>query len=233
MKNENPKNFYERILYILSIKQKPLVNFYQDLHLAKSTVQNWKKGNVPSGETLISLSRYLDVLPEWLILGETYCNSSEIVSQSNIVNRIYERLHSLTGVYENNELFYAPLENQQYSIKLKLWSRGFQRIDLDTLLNISEKLNVSLNYLIAGKTIGEKNNEDKEIKAINDPEKYLLRYHRLLSPSGKKNVYDYNYATFIKEQYDKSIKEKNNYTSFSQDWDPFEDPNFDGDAFVY
>lgn len=232
MKNENIETFYERILYILKIKQIPLVNFYQDLHIAKSTVQNWKKGNVPSGDTLISLSTYLDVLPEWLILGETNCNSSDIAAQSMIVTRIYERLHNLTDVYENNELFYAPLENKQYIIKLLFWDRGFQRIDLDTLIKIAEKLNINLNYLISGKTIGE-NSEDEKVTAINEPEKYLLKYHRLLSPAGKKNVYDYNYATFIKEQYDKSIKEKNNNSAFSQDWDPYEDPNFDGDAFKY
>lgn len=231
MKNENTETFYERILYILKMKKIPLVNFYQNLHIAKSTVQNWKKGIIPSGETLITLATYLDVLPEWLIYGNTDCNTSDKVPQSIIVTRIYEKLHELTGVYENNEAFYAPLENQKYILKLQFWDRGFQRIDLNTLLNISEKLNISLNNLIAGKTIGEIN-ENEKIYVNNKTEEYLLKYYRCLSEKGKNNVFEYDKATFIKERYDESIKEKNPNSPFKPEWDPFDDPNFDGDAFV-
>lgn len=223
--------FYERILYILKLKEIPLVNFYQDLHLAKSTVQYWKKNNIPSGETLIVLANYLDVLPEWLVSGKSSCNFSERVPQSIIVTRIYNKLHALTGLYENEPLFFAPLDNKELKIKLFFWDKGFQIVDLDTLIVISEKLNLSLDFLIANKT--QYDNDNENITAQNKQEQYLLKYNRLLSPVGRKNVYDYNYATFIKEQYDKSIKEKYDNPPFSQDWDPFDDPNFDGDAFVY
>lgn len=231
MKIEVPKTFYERILYILKKQQKPLVNFYQDLHLAKSTVQNWKKGIIPSGETLIILAKYLDVLPEWLIFGKTDCNSSEIISQSIIVTRIYDKLHSLTGVYENNESFYAPLENEKYILKLKFWDSGYQRIDLDTLHDISEKLNISLNDLIAGKSIGEIN-ENEKVYANNKTEENLLKYFRGLSAKGKESVYKNDRATYITERYDESIKENKPDSPFKPEWDPFEDPNFDGNAFV-
>ncbi len=231
MKIEDPKTFYERILYILKLQQKPLVNFYQDLHLAKSTVQNWKKGIIPSGETLIILAKYLDVLPEWLIFGKTDCNSSESVPQSIIVTRIYDKLHRLTGVYENNDSFYAPLENEKYILKIQFWDRGFQRIDIETLLDISEKLNISLNYLIAGKSIGEIN-ENEKIYANNKTEENLLKYFRGLSAKGKEWVYKNDRAIYITEKYDESMRENKPDLPFKPEWDPFEDPNFDGNAFV-
>ena len=229
--NVNPETFYDRILYILKLRNISLVSFYQDLHLAKSTVQYWKKNNIPSGETSIVLSKYLDVLPEWLISGNTDCNSSEKVPQSIIVTRIYNKLHDITKLDEDNELFFAPLDNNEYIIKLLFWDKGFQRVDLESLVYISEKLNISLDKLIANKTTEETRNE--KISVINETEEYLLKYYRLLSPSGRKKVYDDDYSTFIKEQYDKSIKEKNTNSPFKQDWDPYEDPNFDDSAFSY
>ena len=228
--NTIPKTFYERILYILKIKQIALVTFYQDLHLAKSTVQYWKKDNIPSGETVIILAEYLDVLPEWLIFGKTDCNSSSNTAQSIIVSKIYNQLQYLTGINDtSDELFYKPLDNEEYSIKLFFWKEGYQRIDLESLIDISEKINISLDKLIANRIPKDVN--EKRNYARNEQEDYLLKYNRLLSPSGRKNVYEHNYATFIKEQYDKHIKEKDN-PMFSQNWDPFEDPNFDENAFV-
>lgn len=228
--NTIPKTFYERILYILKIKQIALVTFYQDLHLAKSTVQYWKKNNIPSGETLITLARYLDVLPEWLIYGKTDCNSSISAAQSIIVSRIYNQLQALTKIVDtSDELFYKPLDKEEYATKLFFWKEGYQRIDLESLIDISEKINLSLDLLIANKTPIDTSAERNYVR--NEQEDYLLKYNRLLSPAGRKNIYEHNYATFIKEQYDKHIKEKDN-PMFSQDWDPFEDPNFDENAFV-
>lgn len=229
--NGIPETFYERILFILKIKQIALVTFYEDLHLAKSTVQYWKKNNIPSGETLLVLSNYLDVLPEWLIYGKTNCNDSEKVSQSIIVSRIFSKLHQLTNLYEDNELFYSPLENKEYARKLFFWDQGFQKIDFESLIYISEKLNISLDALIANKTSVD--NSEEKISVMNKQEEYLLKYNRLLSPEGRKSVYEHNYASFIKEQYENSMKAKNNNSAFNQSWDPFEDPNFDDNAFVY
>lgn len=94
-------NFYERISEILTIKEISWVKFYQDTNIPKSTVQYWKKGNIPNPDIVIKISDYLHVSTDFLLTGKekyTSNNSEQSETILELLSNIDDKLTEIKKI---------------------------------------------------------------------------------------------------------------------------------------
>lgn len=94
-------NFYERLLKILSLKEISWVKFYQDTGIPKTTVQYWKKGNLPGSEAVIKISEYLHVSIDLLLTGsEKYTSncSEQSATILELLNNVDDKLTEIKKI---------------------------------------------------------------------------------------------------------------------------------------
>lgn len=156
------EHLFNRVFNLLedrNIKQK---DFFAKVGVSKQAVARWKVGGFPSVEVLFSMSKELNVSIEWLLTGICYEDTYESWSPSEILKRIIARLEDFTGLKSYESGFYASIEHIVDKHELMDWAYGRRFVDIDKLCRIAERLGVSVQYLITGKTI--------------DPEEYANYY---------------------------------------------------------
>jgi len=59
--------FYEKLKESCANKNTTVTNLLKSLNLPTSNTGNWKKGQLPKGETLIKIADYLDISVDYLL----------------------------------------------------------------------------------------------------------------------------------------------------------------------
>lgn len=62
---------YQRIIFLIKNRNIKRDVFYLETGLSRQTIAKWKKGSLPSADTVIVLSEYFIVSPYWLLTGKT------------------------------------------------------------------------------------------------------------------------------------------------------------------
>lgn len=62
--------FYERLREICKEKGTTVTNMLTKLGIATGSTGNWKKGQLPKGDVLIKIAKYLDTSVDYILLGE-------------------------------------------------------------------------------------------------------------------------------------------------------------------
>lgn len=218
MKNEKtyPLNtFSERIDAVLSLMNIKKVRFYSDLNLSRQTVVQWKKGSIPAADKLLLISDYLDVHPKWLLQGKiSNKNNYDLDSTKSQVNRIYRTLENNFNCHPDNPNFLMPLQNCVTEVQLSKWALGMQIPTIGQLKDISEKLGISILYLINGTEIQ---------KAQSRIESTVIQTYYCLDEKNQKSVDETIYAFYAKQLYDREHQQ--NPDEYLTSKDPYDDPN--------
>lgn len=70
--------FYERLNSLLKRKNISQRKMLIDLDLCKNSMFNWRhRENIPDGETLLKLSKYLNVSVDYLLCNDKYCTDKD------------------------------------------------------------------------------------------------------------------------------------------------------------
>ena len=62
--------FYERLQSLCKQKGTSVSNMLNELGLSTGSTGNWKKGQLPKGDILVKISKYLDTSIDFIVLGE-------------------------------------------------------------------------------------------------------------------------------------------------------------------
>jgi transcriptional regulator with XRE-family HTH domain len=65
--------FIDRLDGILKAQGKNRNDLYDNLHIAKNMIGNWKqRGTIPSADIVCKIAKYLDTTAEYLVTGEDF-----------------------------------------------------------------------------------------------------------------------------------------------------------------
>lgn len=76
--------FVERVDFLLKQRGETRVNIVNTLNIAKNSFNNWHtNGNIPPGNILYEIAKYLDVSMEFLLTGtESGCKTDDDITES-------------------------------------------------------------------------------------------------------------------------------------------------------
>lgn len=94
--NINGTEIYYRIVNLIELKNIKKQDFYKSIGITRQNLSKWKKGSLPSIDTLYKIKLYLNVSFDYLLTGkDIQYNLSEIISKTKIKKEINELLNLL------------------------------------------------------------------------------------------------------------------------------------------
>ena len=85
--------FYEMVKELCQRKGVPLAQLAKDIHISTGTIQAWKTGSVPQGNTLRKVAEYFGVSTDYLMTGREAENGAIATADDDI--EIFDAINAL------------------------------------------------------------------------------------------------------------------------------------------
>ena len=155
--------------------------FAEQLDLNASTIATWKTKNIiPPVDTLVLISKRLEVSLEWLITQDSYNGISDfqrkVHTRRNIRRKIYDTISKKLGIQnvDNPSIhssFFSNLPDLTYRILLN-WAEGRINLNEFVLQDIAFSLGVSIEYLFSN---SQDNTEEQKLEQkLEQNDEYIL-----------------------------------------------------------
>lgn len=203
--NEFGTTFHDRLMTSLKFKNFKRGSFFGELNITRATIHSWKRGSMPSVNTVFLLSNKLDVDPQWLITGINNQDSSDSKSPAQISNRIIYQLEKINNhkISKEDSSFYLPLNNCIDPMLITKWFYGIQIPKTEQLVIIASKLNMSLQYLLTGTAALPEDKVKYSNSPDNDVAQLFLSYDSLTSKN-KEILRKVCYGLVLNQKYSKN-----------------------------